>query len=194
MSPVTTPQREPVPVLLTLANARQPRRPAGAGERRAIDPFASYPAARALLEPLGLSRPLAEDQLGDLAVLADHALAIAEALIGQRPLPDLGPINRLAEKASATQTLRLQPDGTLSAELRWHADSVVSELARSIVAELGRLDPARLRRCSRQACDLLFYDTTRPGTQRWHSESPCGLRERQARWRRASITKSPIAT
>ncbi|HLI36025.1 MAG TPA: CGNR zinc finger domain-containing protein [Streptosporangiaceae bacterium] len=189
MPPGTTPQRQPIPVLLALANARQPRRPAGAREWKAPDPFASYPAAHALLEPLNLSQPLAEDELGDLAALADQALAIAEALTGQRPLPDLGTLNRFAEQAHATQVLRASSDGTLHAELRWRASSAVSELARRIVAEVGRLDPARLRRCSRQACNLLFYDTTRPGTQRWHSESPCGLRERQARWRKASTGK-----
>jgi predicted RNA-binding Zn ribbon-like protein len=66
------------------------------------------------------------------------------------------------------------------------------ELACRIVAELGRLEPARLRHCAREACDLLFYDTTRSRTQRWHSESPCGLRERQDRWRKATGAGSAI--
>ncbi|WP_414710672.1 CGNR zinc finger domain-containing protein [Pseudonocardia sp.] len=37
----------------------------------------------------------------------------------------------------------------------------------------------RLRRCARTACDLLFYDTTRSRTRRWHVEDPCGWRECQ---------------
>ncbi len=185
MPPGTAPQRQPIPVLLALANARQPRRPAGARESKVPNPFASYPAARALLEPLNLSQPLAEEELEDLAALADQTLAIAEALIGRRPLPELDVLNRFAGQAHATQELRASSDGTLRAELRWRASSAVSELANRIVTEVGRLDPARLRRCSRQECNLLFYDTTRSGTQRWHSESPCGLRERQARWRKA---------
>jgi predicted RNA-binding Zn ribbon-like protein len=63
-----------------------------------------------------------------------------------------------------------------------HADTAVAELAHRLVEELGRLDPVRVRHCAREACDLLFYDTTRSRTQRWHSESPCGNRERQDRF------------
>ncbi|HYB26212.1 MAG TPA: CGNR zinc finger domain-containing protein [Solirubrobacteraceae bacterium] len=37
--------------------------------------------------------------------------------------------------------------------------------------------------CERPECRLLFYGTTRSATQRWHAESPCGVRERQWRYR-----------
>jgi predicted RNA-binding Zn ribbon-like protein len=57
--------------------------------------------------------------------------------------------------------------------------------------ELAEIDPTRLRRCQRRECDLLFYDTTRSATRRWHAESPCGIRERQRRHRRAGATVSP---
>jgi predicted RNA-binding Zn ribbon-like protein len=61
-------------------------------------------------------------------------------------------------------------------------------LARVLVEELQALDPPRLRRCARPECALVFYDTTRSGTRRWHAESPCGWRERQRRHRTAPTT------
>ena len=33
------------------------------------------------------------------------------------------------------------------------------------------------------AVAIRTYDTTRSATQRWHAERPCGLRERQRRYR-----------
>jgi CGNR zinc finger len=184
MAPLTIPERRPVSVLITLSNATRPRRPAGVRTATAEDPFGSHAAAAALLGALGLSRPLSMDELDDLRALADEVGAITGALVENRPPPGSIVLNRLAEQASATQTLQIAPDGALTVQVRWHASNAVAELACRIVAELGRLDPARLRRCGREQCDLLFYDTTRSGNQRWHSESPCGLRERQDRWRK----------
>jgi predicted RNA-binding Zn ribbon-like protein len=43
------------------------------------------------------------------------------------------------------------------------------------------IDLSRLRQCQRKECDLLFFDTTRSRSQRWHAESPCGWLERQHR-------------
>lgn len=177
----TIPQREPVPALVALSNATLPRRPAGARAATAVDPFASHAAALALVEPLGLSRELGSDELNDLRALAAEAGAIAEALIGRRP-PSVRTLNRLAARTGVTETLRVEPDGTLTVVVHWYAETAVAELAHRLVEELGRLDPARLRHCAREACDLLFYDTTRSRTQRWHSESPCGNRERQDRF------------
>lgn len=185
----TPPQRQPVPTLIALANATRPRRPPGARTATAADPFATYPAALALVEPLGLSRRLSGDELGDLKALVHETQAITEALASGGPLPPIRTVNRLAERARATQTLHVGEDGSLIADVRWSADSAVVELAHRIVAELARLDPTRLRHCAREACDMLFYDTTRSRTQRWHSESPCGTRERQERWRRGDWTE-----
>jgi predicted RNA-binding Zn ribbon-like protein len=182
----TAPHRQPVPTLIALSNATRPRRPPGARTAITFDPFGSYADAVALLEPLGLEQRLGTDELGDLRALAAQTRAITEALLSNRRAPSIAALNRLARQATATQTLRTGPDGTLTADVRWHADTAVAELACRIVAELGRLDPVRLRKCARERCDLLFYDTTRSRTQRWHSDSPCGLRERQDRWRSAA--------
>ncbi|SDN46157.1 CGNR zinc finger domain-containing protein [Actinacidiphila guanduensis] len=195
-----TPQRRPVPALIALSNATRARRPAGVRRQITVDHFVSCGAARALLEPLGLAHELAAGDLEPLRALADETRAITDALVAGRRPPAATALNRLAEQARATQTLQVAPDGSLTADIRWHADTALAELACRIVTELGRLDPARLRYCAREACDLLFYDTTRSRNQRWHSESPCGLRERQDRWRRmtgaaedtASTAEKPV--
>ena len=184
------PERQPVPTLVTLSNATRARRPAGARAAVVPDPFGSYTAALALVEPLGLAQPLGARELGDLKALASEARAVTDALISNKPLPSVSTLNRLGAQASANQVLHIGPDGTLTADIRWHAPSAVAELACRMVTELGRLDPARLRRCAREPCELVFYDTTRSRTQRWHSESPCGLRERQDRWRKPGAGKT----
>lgn len=182
----TAPQRQPVPTLIALSNATRPRRPGGARTAISMDPFGSHADAVALLEPLGLEQQLGMDEIDDLRALATETRAITDALVSNRRPPSIDTLNRLAGQAGATQKLHIRPDGTLSADVRWQAATLVAELACRIVAELGRLDPARLRHCAREPCDLLFYDTTRSKTQRWHNESPCGLRERQDRWRKAT--------
>lgn len=188
-TPHVTPQRWPVPALITLANAKRARRLAGARSATAADPFDNLDAACGLLEPLGLTNPLKPEDLADLKVLADQTRAITDSLAsGERP-GSVSNLNRLAAAARADQTLQVDADGNLFAELHWEASTAVAELACRIVTELGRLDPSRLRRCAREACDLLFYDVTRSSTQRWHSDTPCGLRERQERWRKAASEK-----
>jgi predicted RNA-binding Zn ribbon-like protein len=75
----------------------------------------------------------------------------------------------------------VKPDRTrrLARHLVWDDASATAHLARNVIDELASLDPARLRKCARSACDLLFYDTSRSRTRRWHAEDPCGWRERQ---------------
>ncbi|MFC4032598.1 CGNR zinc finger domain-containing protein [Streptomyces polygonati] len=193
ISAKTTPQRRPVPALMTLTNATRPRRPAGARTATAVDAFSSYAAAVTLLQPLGLSQPLRADQLDDLRALADEIRAIIEALVDNRRPPGCPTLNRFSAQATATQTLRIGAQGALSVDVRWQAAGALAELACQIVTEFSGLDPARLHYCAREACDLLFYDTTRSRSQRWHSESPCGLRERQDRWRKMADPGAVIA-
>ncbi len=177
-------QRQSVSALIVLSNATSPRRPVGFRKAIVPDPFASHTTAKLLLEPLGLERELGEDEIDELQKLAAETRHVAEALVNNRLPPSIDTINRLAGQGRGTQTLRIEIDGTLSVDVRWHSDTAVIELACRIMAELGRFDPARLRRCAREACDLFFYDTTRSRTQRWHSESTCGQRERQDRWKK----------
>ena len=100
-------------------------------------------------------------------------------------------LTRLARPSVATVRLDVGERQTLRAPLEWSEPTPAATLARRVALELGEIDVARLKRCERPACDLVFYDTTRSATRRWHAESPCGNRERQRRYRAASCGSSP---
>jgi predicted RNA-binding Zn ribbon-like protein len=95
-------------------------------------------------------------------------------------------LTALAQPSIATVRLDVGENQALRARLEWSEPAPAATLARTVALELAEIDLARLRRCQRSACDLVFYDTTRSGTQRWHAESPCGNRERQRRHRAAA--------
>jgi len=48
------------------------------------------------------------------------------------------------------------------------------------VLEATVLDRARLRRCAREGCVLLFFDTSKNGTRRWCDMAVCGNRVKAA--------------
>jgi hypothetical protein len=169
------------PVLVALANAGRPRRPPGA--RRAVtdDPFERAESATQLLTTL-LGRPVAAGELDGLRRLAREAGAIADSLI-DGIAPSLGALNRRAVGCVGHAELHVTAAGALESVVVWDDGSAAAVLARRMIEELGSVEPARLRRCARPECSLIFYDSTRSGTQRWHSEVPCGWRERQRRRR-----------
>jgi hypothetical protein len=78
------------------------------------------------------------------------------------------------------------PSGEGRVRLPVRGPNADQPLPAEVGADVGQIDPARLKRCERPACDLVFYDATRSGTQRWHADSPCGNRERQRRLRERS--------
>jgi predicted RNA-binding Zn ribbon-like protein len=96
-------------------------------------------------------------------------------------------LTRLARPSVATVRLDVGDDQILRARLKWSEPTPAATLARRLALELAEIDVARLKRCERAACNLVFYDTTRSGTRRWHAESPCGNRERQQRYRAARL-------
>ncbi|HEY3727960.1 MAG TPA: CGNR zinc finger domain-containing protein [Solirubrobacteraceae bacterium] len=177
--------REPVPVVLALANAGRPTRPPGQREPQHDGGLTTLDAASAILAPLLPGQQLATADLPALAELAHEVSEITSRLsAGDRP-PRLETLNRIARDVIARRALAAGPDGRLVAALQWQSAPPAAELARRAIEELGRLNPARLRVCARPECSLLFYDTTRSNTQRWHSDAPCGWRERQQRRRSA---------
>jgi predicted RNA-binding Zn ribbon-like protein len=95
-------------------------------------------------------------------------------------------LTRLAQPSTATVRLGVAEPRTLHARLEWSEPTPAASMARRVALELGEIDVARLKRCELPACNLVFYDTTRSGTRRWHADSPCGNRERQRRHRTAS--------
>lgn len=166
-------------LVVALANARAVMRPTHARSAEPRDALKDAASASELLEPF-LGDSVEEGQLDVVRALRRSVVAIVDALIdgSQAPLDDL---NALAAREPAIYALEQDPDGRLRAAPR-HA-SVTARLVFTVLGELGELDPARLRRCGRPECRLVFYDTTRSGTQRWHADRPCGLRERQRRHR-----------
>jgi predicted RNA-binding Zn ribbon-like protein len=115
-------------------------------------------------------------------ILQHEVVTIVDALIDGAP-PPLHPLNALAAREPATYSLERRGDGTLRTTLHPRRASAAAALLIRVMDELSELERSRLRRCARQDCNLAFYDASRSGTQRWHAERPCGLRERQRRHR-----------
>jgi predicted RNA-binding Zn ribbon-like protein len=173
--------------LLRLANLTVPRKP-DRGPTIYPNPLAGpATAARAL----GLGR-LDTVELSALRDLHKTVVQLVDGLLSERPVArQAARLTSLAQPSTATVRLDAGENQTLRAQLKWSEPTPVATLARRVALELAEIDMARLKRCDRPACNLVFYDTTRPGTQRWHAESPCGNRERQRRYRAASRASSP---
>ena len=173
--------------LLRLANLTVPRKP-GRGPTTYPDPLASpATAARAL----GLPR-LGTSQVGALPELHKTVVQLVDGLLSGRAVArPAARLTKLAQPSVATVRLDVGQSRTLRARLAWSEPTPAATLARRVAFELGEIDVTRLKRCERPACDLVFYDTTRSGTRRWHAESPCGARERQRRYRAASRASPP---
>jgi predicted RNA-binding Zn ribbon-like protein len=163
-------------VLVHLANLGRPRRPSGASSQINEPVLADVVTASRQLAGLN-SVAIRDDDLAGLRSLQRLAVRSSETLL-QGGLPKPESLNRLADESTARVRL-IAHEGGLHPQFEWHDTSAVAELARILVLELGNLEPARLHRCERAACDLLFYDATRSRTQRWHAEDPCGWRQRQ---------------
>ena len=176
-----TAARQPVPVILALANAARPRRDASAPG----DPWTAPEQAAAFLQGLGGRAPVDDADRRACAQLAVAVSELASAVARHKSPPEPTLINALARQARGYRLLQRVPGG-FGVDLLWDAPTAASDLARRIIEEWEHLDPARLRECARPACMLVFYDTTRSNTQRWHAEDPCGWLERQARHRAKS--------
>jgi predicted RNA-binding Zn ribbon-like protein len=162
--------------LLVMANLGRPRRPSGAAaphsEPILPDPTVASAQLAGLVDP-----PIAAADLADLHRLQRAAVHTAEAILAGEAL-DCVAINALAAGSTARVEL-VVTEGVPLRQLVWTDTSSAAALARRLIEELSALEPDRLRRCARPECDLLFYDTTRSRTRRWHAEDPCGWRERQ---------------
>jgi predicted RNA-binding Zn ribbon-like protein len=169
--PIVNPQ-----LLLLLANLGRPRRPSGAAAPYAEPILPDATVASAQLAEVA-DRPVAEADLADLRRLQRASVDAAEAILAGEGL-DGAEVNALAAGSCARVELFVT-DGIPRRQLIWTDTSLAAALARRLIEELSALEPDRFRRCARPACDLLFYDTTRSRTRRWHAEDPCGWRERQ---------------
>jgi predicted RNA-binding Zn ribbon-like protein len=172
---VTDPTANPQALLL-LANLGRPRRPS-----RVAAPYAEpiLPDATVASAQLGevVHQPFAAADLADVRRLQRASARAADAILAGEAL-DCAELTALAGGSHARLEL-VVTDGAPRRRLIWTDTSPAAALARQIIDELDALEPGRLRRCARPECDLLFYDTTRSRTRRWHAEDPCGWRERQ---------------
>jgi predicted RNA-binding Zn ribbon-like protein len=162
--------------LIVLANLGRPRRPSGAPAPHSEPVLPDPAAARDQLAEL-VPGPIGEADLRALRHVQQFALAAAEAVLDGRPV-GCAEITALARGSTAHLELTTAAGG-LRRDLVWSDRSIPAGLARRLIEELAALEPGRLRRCARSGCDLVFYDTTRSRTRRWHAEDPCGWRERQ---------------
>jgi predicted RNA-binding Zn ribbon-like protein len=163
-------------VLLLLANLGRPRRPSGVAAPYAEPILPDATVASAQLAEV-VDRPVAAADLVDLRRLHLASVHAADAILARESV-DCAELNALAAGSSARIEL-VVTDGVPRRHLIWADTSLSAALARRLIEELNALEPDRFRRCARPECDLLFYDTTRSRTRRWHAEDPCGWRERQ---------------
>jgi predicted RNA-binding Zn ribbon-like protein len=168
-------------LVVALANAQAARRPTHARSAVTYDALADDASANELLGPF-LAGPLDARELPAVRALQRDVVSIVDALIDGSQ-PRLAALNALAAREPAIYSLNRQPGGNLRTTLRPKRASGAATLLLAVMGELSELEPARLRRCGRPECNLVFYDATRSATQRWHAERPCGLRERQRRHR-----------
>jgi predicted RNA-binding Zn ribbon-like protein len=172
--------------LLDLANLTVPRKP-DRGPAIHPDPLASPATA---MQALSLPR-VETGQLGGLRELHAAVVGLVDGLLDGRSVArPAARLTKLAQQSVATVRLEGGESRTLDVRLDWSEPTPAAMLGRRVALELGEIDLARLKRCERPACDLVFYDTTRSATRRWHAESPCGSRERQRRHRASSRADS----
>jgi len=124
-----------------------------------------------------IHQPVAAADLADLRRLQRASVDAADTILAGEAL-DCAEVNALAAGSYARIEL-LVADAVPRRRLTWTDTSLAAALARRLIDEVNALEPDRLRRCARPECELLFYDTTRSRTRRWHAEDPCGWRERQ---------------
>ena len=168
-------------LVVELANAQAARRPTHAPVAVPHDALADAASASELLGPF-LDDPVDAGERAAVRAVQRAVVAVVDALIDGSQAP-LEALNALAAEEPVIYALERQPDGMLRTTLRPKRASAAATLLVAVVRELSELEPSRLRRCARPECTLVFYDTTRSATQRWHAERPCGLRERQRRHR-----------
>ena len=122
-----------------------------------------------------------------LGVARDLRKAIrsaAEAIIDGKPVPP-GPIR-------AINGLLIKRDGhfqlerrSAQLERRFVSEmddplALLAPLAESAAELLCDANPALIRKCADESCDLLFYDSTKNHRRRWCSMSACGNRAKVA--------------
>jgi predicted RNA-binding Zn ribbon-like protein len=135
-----------------------------------------------------VDQPIAAADLADLRRLQQAAVRAAEAILAGAAL-DCAEFNALAAGSYARVEL-IVTTRVPRRELIWTDTSLAAPLARRLLDELTALEPDRLRRCARPECELLFCDTTRSRTRRWHAEDPLRMARASTRPPAEDVTLS----
>ena len=95
---------------------------------------------------------------------------LAAVVLGQRPQRREVPVRLAHSGVSGSDT----PVAAVAP-----LDRIRLALALAVL-DATRLDPSRVRRCGRQGCVLLFFDTSKNSTRRWCDMAVCGNRVKAA--------------
>ena len=166
--------------VLALVNAGKRRRPSRQVRTTFSDLFADLETVANPFRQGSYSGPVRVSDLESLRQV-QTALQSVLALWDRRDhqfQAALQTLNRFAARCRWTRMLK--EDGTLAEE---PAGSLAALVAARCVIELSQCDPTRLKTCGWPPCELVFYDTTRNRSVKWHAEDPCGWRARAARTR-----------
>lgn len=95
-------------------------------------------------------------------------------------------LNSWAARPDVAPTLA----GGTEASAHATANQALATIARDAVAVFSR-EPDRIRRCSAEDCDLVFYDGSRPNARRWCSMQRCGNRAKVRTHRNRTKKENP---
>ncbi|GHO99581.1 hypothetical protein KSF_096290 [Reticulibacter mediterranei] len=168
-----------VPTLvLALANTGKMYRPSRQAIATSFDPFTDLQATQDLLRSWEIEGLVRETDLAQLQEVRD-ALQIFIRGCERHDYQWGLALQTLNQFATACHWVhQLSEKGTLVEKL---SGPVAAIIAACCVTELAKLDLTRLKTCCRSECELVFYDTTRNRSAKWHAENPCGWRARAAR-------------
>lgn len=136
---------------------------------------------------------------GETVSATDHRRAL-ELRKAMRSFLELSPDSRASEQPLTKSLNRVLEFYPLAAKimqagkLTLQPASEANRLGRVVaefftLAESGRLD--RLKMCSSDECQWVFFDRSKPGNRRWCSSQLCGNRQKTRDYRKRLKTRSP---
>jgi len=133
-------------------------------------------ARPAPLDPADIA--LRPADLGRVRELRDTLWPVVQRLARGEGVLDPAAVALVNDAAAAAPCPRLDP---ATGQRRWVTPltgaQVLGAVARDAIDVLARTD-GRLRECAGGNCELLFLDTSRPGSRRWCSMERCGNRNK----------------
>jgi predicted RNA-binding Zn ribbon-like protein len=116
--------------------------------------------------------------MGTLKWVRDVRGALRAVLVAA-VLPD-APMRRLNDLlGQVTAVPQVDGDGQLRLHAADDRDEVRLAVASLAIAACA-LPPARVRECANPKCVLVFFDSSKNGTRRWHRMATCGNRAKAA--------------